>query len=528
MAANPSLHRYRSPPPVARSIRFAPLPDTNRSPSSPDSPTSPVSDDASSASSSSSPGHKRVSYPVESYPVSQASLTPISPHVTSISTDSDYVSLDTAPKTTSSSRRSFLGPLFRKPIVIGTGTASPSSSLSLTPTPSIDTSQSRQASRRFHISAEDILTLGTIKLFRSASRNKRYSEDNDSSNEWELSRWNSVNSAQSAPAPSLNNGSILGRSMGRSQNAKPPMPSFGNSNGNKRRPQTAGSATDGSNNKHTSRRGVRMLNGRVYGAPKLKTNPFDNVRDEEADPAFVEWGYGGMGSVSGRRAAGMGGTRWDRLQSGQSPDEPSLDDGSSGMGWVKKRKEARERARAKEQGTDTQTADSRDASTLNPRSESSTTSPVANPEANDSKPSINHPPPSPKIVRPPSPSSASTPPSTSALPLEGGHVLHAVTIPANFQHHHHHQHHRSSSKGTLVSGGNDEAQSNTPDDRRVENQSEGVESEESEEDNDDEEDTDSSGAGESERITALSAGVEKYTRHKDTERDQVTISPISE
>ena len=515
--ANPSLHRYHSPPPVARSIRFAPLPDPRRSPSSPDSPSSPVSDDASSASSSHScPREKRVSYPIESYPVSQASLTPVSPRIASISTDSDYVNLDAAPKISSSPRRSFLGPLFRRPVA--TGTASPSSSISLTPTPSIDTSQSRQASRRFHISAEDILTLGTIKLFRSASRNKRYSEDNDSSNEWELSRWNSVNSAQSAPLPSLNNGSILGRSLARSQNAKPPVPSLGNSSGNKRHTQSTGSVSAStSNNKRTSRRGVRMLNGRVYGAPKLKGNPFDNVRDEEADPAFVEWGYGGMGSVSGRRAAGMGGTRWERLQSGQNPDEPSLDDGS-GLGWAKKRREARERGRAKEQGTDTQTADSRDASTLNPRSESSTTAPVANPEANGSKPSINHPPPSPNIVRPPSPASASTPPLTSVVPLEGEHVLHAVTIPANFQHHHHH---RSSSKGTLVSGGNDEAQSNTHDDRRVENQSDGVESEGSEPDNDDE-DTDSSGFGESERMTALSAGVEKYTRHKET------ISPISE
>ena len=76
-----------------------------------------------------------------------------------------------------------------------------------------------------------------------------------------------------------------------------------------------------------------------------------------------------------------------------------------------------------------------------------------------------------------------------------------------------------------MSGGNDEAQSGTLDDRRVENQSEEMESEESEQDNDDE-DTDSSGLSESKRITALSAGVEKYTRHKETERDQ--ISPVSE
>ena len=408
--------------------------------------------------------------------------------------------------------RSFLRPFFRRPAAADT--ASPSSSLSLTPTPSIDASQSRQTNRRFHISAEDILTLGTIKLFRSASRNRRYSEDNDSSNEWELRRWNSVTSAQSAPAPSLNNASILGSSLARSQSNRP-------SSGNRRR---TGSATNGgasaSNTKHTPRRGVKMLNGRVYGAPKRKGNPFDNVRDE-ADPVFVEWGYGGMGSVSGSRAAGMGGTRWERLQSGHSPEDP-FDDGS-GMGWVKKRKEARDRGRAKDEGKDTHTAD---ASTPNPGSETSTTIPEANPEANGSKPSINHPSPSPNIDRSPSAASVSRPPSTSVIPLEGEHVLHAVTIPANFQHHHHH-HHRSTSRGTLVSDGNDEVKHNPPDDRRVENQSEETESEESERDNDDEEEeSDSSGFGESERITALGAGVEKYTRHKESERDQ--MPPVSE
>ncbi|KAG1751504.1 uncharacterized protein EDB91DRAFT_610356 [Suillus paluster] len=42
--------------------------------------------------------------------------------------------------------------------------------------------------------------------------------------------------------------------------------------------------------------GVRMLNGRVYGSKRqTPTKPFASARDE---PEFVEWGYGGMGSVS--------------------------------------------------------------------------------------------------------------------------------------------------------------------------------------------------------------------------------------
>jgi len=394
--------------------------------------------------------------------------------------------------------------------------------MSLTPTPSIDTSQFKRSTRRFHVSAEDILTLGTIKLFRSVSRNNRYTSDNDPPHEWELSRWTSVNSAQSAPASSLNNGSFLGSSFSRSQSTKRPS-SSGTFNGNKRNSGMNGGVSSASNTKHTSRKGVRMLNGRVYGAPKLKGNPFDNVRDE-ADPEFVEWGYGGMGSVSGGRAAGMSGTRWERLQSGQSPDDPSLDDGSSGMGWVKKRREARERTKAKEEGkNEAQAADSCDASAPKPDLESSATAPVANPEENSSKPPI-HPRPSPNITRPPSEASTSTPRSNYVIPSEGEHFLHAVTIPAKQHHHHHyhHHHHRSTSNGTLVSAGDDEAKPDTPNDHRAEYQSE---ESESEEENDDEEESDSSGFGQSKRITALGAGVEKYTRHKESERDQMTVMP---
>jgi hypothetical protein len=98
----------------------------------------------------------------------------------------------------------------------------------------------------------------------------------------------------------------------------------------------------------------RMLNGRVYGARK-NHNPFANVPDKE--PEFVEWGYGGMGSV---RAGSM----WSKVQSDQklvighteergrrgTPAAPPTDDyDGSGMGWVKKRREERERKKREEQ-----------------------------------------------------------------------------------------------------------------------------------------------------------------------------------
>ena len=96
----------------------------------------------------------------------------------------------------------------------------------------------------------------------------------------------------------------------------------------------------------------RMLNGRVYGARKphhRSNNVFDNIPDEE--PEFVEWGYGGMGSV---RSGGM----WAKVQSDQKnflghteergravlpATKNEEEDDGSGMGWVKKRREERER-----------------------------------------------------------------------------------------------------------------------------------------------------------------------------------------
>jgi hypothetical protein len=101
---------------------------------------------------------------------------------------------------------------------------------------------------------------------------------------------------------------------------------------------------------------MRMLNGRVYGARKNQhqpTNVFQNIPDEE--PEFVEWGYGGMGSV---HAGGM----WAKVQSDQKlflgdtegrgrrgvPEAGADDDDGGGMGWVKKRREERERKKREE------------------------------------------------------------------------------------------------------------------------------------------------------------------------------------
>ncbi|KAL6308020.1 hypothetical protein BKA93DRAFT_31566 [Sparassis latifolia] len=123
---------------------------------------------------------------------------------------------------------------------------------------------------------------------------------------------------------------------------------------------------------HGGRRQQRMLNGRVYGA---KRNPFANARP---DPQFVEWGYGGMGSV---QASNGHASIWSKVQSsgainvgahdssqgwGSRPSTANgrltgngalgnstntsgaasaSDDDGTGMAWVRKRREQRERER---------------------------------------------------------------------------------------------------------------------------------------------------------------------------------------
>lgn len=121
-----------------------------------------------------------------------------------------------------------------------------------------------------------------------------------------------------------------------------------------------------------------MLNGRVYGrkkAPPAK-NPFANVRDTE--PSFVEWGYGGMGSVSNN----AGDSRWNKVQSGGtgfSHHEEDEDDGS-GAAWIKKRREAREKAaREKEEAAAAAKSESKDTS-AEPTTSEDVSAPNSNPQ----------------------------------------------------------------------------------------------------------------------------------------------------
>ncbi|KAH7103843.1 hypothetical protein BKA62DRAFT_670027 [Auriculariales sp. MPI-PUGE-AT-0066] len=84
--------------------------------------------------------------------------------------------------------------------------------------------------------------------------------------------------------------------------------------------------------------GQRLLNGRVYGAPRQESPE----RAKLTEPEFVEWGHGGMGSVQHTLAEGSAAADWSKVQGSAQTDT----DEGSGLAWARRRreqKEARER-----------------------------------------------------------------------------------------------------------------------------------------------------------------------------------------
>lgn len=186
-----------------------------------------------------------------------------------------------------------------------------------------------------------------------------------------------------------------------------------------------------------------MLNGRVYGARRIdaqNTNMFVTAKDEE--PEFVEWGYGGMGSVKAGKQNGGGG-QWSRLQSDKAMGsggagagvDDNLDDGG-GMEWVRKRKEKRDRE-AKEREEKAKGGGVVEAS-----------SPVDTVHNQPSDPPLVEEQPSSKDISSPSPESSPTQDEPSQEPI---HVTTTVTVPAPPPRPHHRTSSYSSSINTLHS-----------------------------------------------------------------------------
>ena len=246
-----------------------------------------------------------------------------------------------------------------------------------------------------------------------------------------------------------------------------------------------------------------MLNGRVYGAKRhhgVNANPFANARDD--DNEFVEWGYGGMGSVRGARSAGVAGhtndrdrTKWERLQhdgrnvmagkSSTEKGEVDEDDDGSGMGWVKKRKAARERKEKEEkEHTEAEAAQAQVVSSIPEAVETSVTSPARHPS------------------------------SSSPTPVEEGapvpeHIYTTVPLPVHISRHHR----RVQSYASMDTA---PSISTIVPDREEAPPSVGSDSEmESEDDYGDDEEEEEEEEEEAKRKTALGAGIEKISRHNN-------------
>ncbi|KAL1659325.1 hypothetical protein GGF50DRAFT_92015 [Schizophyllum commune] len=270
------------------------------------------------------------------------------------------------------------------------------SETSLTPTPSLASNNSTathvsSATLKSFPSPEEILTLGTINLFRTSSR----SSDSGSSLR---SGWG----RRTSKASLYNGGSPLTRSESTQSYASPAK--AGSSSSSVPSSPLLGKKKKKSRSSSVSAPERRMLNGRVYGRrPVSAVNHFRTARD--TDPEFVEWGYGGMGSVKNED------NRWSKVQGATSfgSRDPDEDDGS-GMGWVRRRKEQREReAREKEE---------REKKAALPEPEVIVTAPPRTP--------------SPKPAPPTRPSQDTPRQSTTAAPTQQ-HETKLVNIPAGSQ-----------------------------------------------------------------------------------------------
>ncbi|TFY59928.1 hypothetical protein EVJ58_g5465 [Rhodofomes roseus] len=312
-----------------------------------------------------------------------------------------------------------------------------------------------------------------------------------------------------------------------------------------------------------SANGTRLLNGRVYGAKRYNNaNPFANVRSEE--PKFVEWGFGGMGSV---QSSGVGANIWSKVQSSggvsigaheettarSRASSAGDDDDGSGMAWVKKRRARKEQEQQKPEQTTSTAVETPPAT--EPHASGSDLDPPAGKEDTALGQELSA---SPTQINAPLPEGRSTPTSEQRL-------LQAVTLPP--AHHHHHRGHshstlerlssaikieteRRDSEDTVrdprtppaqeqeesraeVTGQPDEARARADSvSSKASEESSSSSSEGNDADADaeaDEEDLESPRSGEEEdeedideeleeraRLTAVGAGVEKISRHKES------------
>ncbi|TFK72227.1 hypothetical protein BDN72DRAFT_895046 [Pluteus cervinus] len=508
--------------PSSRRIRFAPLPDPRRSVVvTEDGRELPLSEDANnfpcspaplpqedtesnghetSSLSSSGSASKRNSF-ADSAPSTPGTMTPIS----TSPEDEIGSSLSTFSPAPVPKKSSLFQRFTKKSSSQSSTSSTHSLTPTLTPTSSHDPASALKGcnSSRKGYSPEEILTLGAINLFRASSR-----DQNDGTSGWTLQRWTSATGKDKEPEPSW--GAPLTRSQS-SQSAKAkrsflsiPSPLSNSSN----KPQPPRYTTVGGN-----RTGTRMLNGRIYGGKRRNqpnANPFANARDE-VDPEFVEWGYGGMGSV---KNSANSSNVWNRLQTdgrgvtvGHTTPAEEDDDGS-GLAWVRRRREERERLKREQEQLEKETSE-----------------PAKDEQAEQV----------PFTEEPTQMEDAVSSPPTHNNPAQE-HDTRAITIPAPHRHHHHRSNsrrsldlHPAALEKELAAVAQRNEQKDTAALKEEEEEVSGDESpkdddEDSSEDESDvsglkEDDDDSEDESEEEdddagRKMVLGAGVEKISRHK--------------
>ncbi|KAG9121591.1 hypothetical protein FRC07_002398 [Ceratobasidium sp. 392] len=286
-------------------------------------------------------------------------------------------------------------------------------------------------------------------------------------------------------------------------------------------------ASDGSG---SVQRPQRMLNGRVYGAKRAK----ERIQPQPSmEPEFSEWGYGGMGSVGSSGEYG-------KLQSNSSSvGGGDDDDDGSGMTWIRKRKEKREREeREKKAAEEAAAAEAKKAaegteSSAEPRAstETSHSTPTIHAELVEAPADPKTPtretyspvPMSPSATQPPSRTNSNplSPPRTpatrnlanppsrqdsTATVTSERHVPTVISVPA----------HRGRQDGTVLGSGvamspetspeRSSSSSSQPSSDDEENGEDSSSTTGRDEDEDEEEEN-------QKRKTALSAGIEKISRH---------------
>ncbi|CAE7207240.1 unnamed protein product [Rhizoctonia solani] len=255
----------------------------------------------------------------------------------------------------------------------------------------------------------------------------------------------------------------------------------------------------------TGTRPQRMLNGRVYGARRARERlqPLPSM-----EPEFSEWGYGGMGSVGQ-------GSEYSKLQSktsslGGTNRDDEEDDGS-GLTWIRKRKEKKEREEREKREAEEAAAKAAQAEAEAPANpprtstETAGSSATVQPDRSETPTAPQTPTGSARPTSPPRPRTVSSPPSrqNSVATFTPDRHPTVVAVPA-----HRGRQEASVPNSSVVASpetspersSGSSRRSSSSDDEDTEDSTGREEEEEEEEEN-------------QKRKTALSAGLEKISRH---------------